>query len=372
MAMSEECYLIAAKRTPVVPRGGALAHLTLHELASPVIQSLFQTTGIEPANVDELIAGNALGAGGNPARVIALASGLNESVAGLSIDRQCCSGLDAIMLGKDMINAGRASVVIAGGVESYSQRPLRYSMTDNSTDPQPYDQPPFTPWPERDPDMAEAASVLAIELGISFDEQNQWAIHSHEKARAAMQSMQTEMIQLAGVNTDSFTRTLSARVCQRANRIHGSISVANAAVAADAAAFCLLVSTSVANTIAVPAMLVAAGTCIGANPELPGLAPVTAIESALKLEGIQAADLDCVEIMEAYAVQAMACIQQTGIEESICNRGGGALARGHPIGASGAVLLTRLFTELSHRPGTGMAAIAAAGGLGSALILKNG
>lgn len=369
--MSEDCYLIAAKRTPVVPRGGALSHLKLHELAAPVIQSLFDRSGIKPAKVDELIAGNALGAGGNPARIIALASGLNESVAGLSIDRQCCSGLDAIMLGKDMINAGRASVVIAGGVESYSQRPLRYSVTNNSTEPQPYDQPPFTPWPERDPDMAAAADALAVESGISFDEQNQWAIHSHEKARAAMQSMQTEMVPLAGVHSDSFTRTLSARVCQRANRIHGSISVANAAVAADAAAFCLLVSKSVADAIGVPAVLVAAGTCIGANPELPGLAPVAAIESALKLEGIKTAELDCVEIMEAYAAQAIACIQQTGIDPSICNRGGGALARGHPIGASGAVLLTRLFTELCHRPGTGMAAIAAAGGLGSALILKN-
>lgn len=368
--MSQACYLIAAKRSPVAPRGGALASLNLHELAAPVIKALIASANIDPDLVDEVIVGNALGAGGNPARLISLAAGLNENIAGLSIDRQCCSGLDAVLLAKDMITSGRASIVVAGGVESYSQRPQRFRVSKDSPEPQAYDQPPFTPWPDRDPDMAEAADKLAVELGISFDAQNDWAIYSHAKAQQATQKMLAEIVPLGGLDSDSFTRALTSRVCNRATRIAGNISAANAAVAADGAAFCLLVSQTVADAFQGSTMRIASGVTLGANPELPGLAPVAAIKSALTSEGINAADLVKAEIMEAYAAQAIACIEESGIETSICNMGGGALARGHPIGASGAVLLTRLFSELQHSNGFGIAAIAAAGGLGTALLVE--
>lgn len=368
--MREACYLIGAKRSPVTPRDGALSTLSLHELSTPVINALLIAARVDPLSVDEVIVGNALGAGGNPARVISLAAGLSERVAGLSIDRQCCSGLDAVLLAKDMVTSGRASIVIAGGVESYSQRPLRFRVGKDSSEPQAYDQPPFTPWPDRDPDMGLAADQLASELDINFQMQNDWAMKSHAKALSAKQTLHNEIVAVGGIEHDSFTRKLSPAVCTRAKRLHGNITAANTAVAADASAFCLVVSESIAKQFHGLKLRIASGITLGANPELPGLAPVAAIKSVLNSEGLSAAELARAEIMEAYAAQAIACIQQTGIDEAICNMGGGALARGHPIGASGAVLLTRLYSEMSHVQGFGIAAIAAAGGLGTALLLE--
>ncbi len=368
--MTAQSYIIAAKRSPVAPRGGALSHLNLHQLATPLIQSLINTTGIQTHQVNELIVGNALGAGGNPARVIALASGLGENVAGLSIDRQCCSGLDAMLVANDMILSGRASVVIAGGVESYSQRPQRFRVIPHSSELEAYDQPPFTPWPDRDPDMSVAADTLASQLGISFDQQNQWAIESHEKALQAASSMSSEIVDMKNISRDSFTRKLSLKLCQRAARIHGNVTVANTAVAADGAAFCMLVSENVAAQIHGPKLCIRSGITLGADPMLPGLAPLAAIKSVLASESINSEQLQRAEVMEAYAAQAIACIEQAGIDSTICNVGGGALARGHPIGASGAVLMTRLFSELQLSGGLGLAAIAAAGGLGTAILVE--
>lgn len=370
--MTEASFLIAAKRSPVAPRGGSLSQFNIHELAAPVIKKLLTSASIDASSVDEVIVGNALGAGGNPARLVSLAAGLDERIAGLSIDSQCCSGLDAVLLAKDMIAAGRASVVIAGGVESYSRRPLRFHQSDDASKPVAYDQPAFTPWPDRDPDMAQAADHLASELKLSFEAQNDWAIDSHAKALGAKDRLADEIVAFNEIQHDSFTRKLKSGVCQRATRIHGNISAANAAVAADAAAFCLVVSQEVANKSKGRRFRLGSGITVGANPSLPGLAPVAAIQACLKREGITTASLVRAEIMEAYAAQAMACVQQAGIDDAITNCGGGALARGHPIGASGAILLTRLFSEMKiANEGYGMAAIAAAGGLGTALLVES-
>ena len=117
--MTRPVYVGAARRSIVAPRGGALAHLEPHQLAAPVLQAVLRDAGLASHQIDEVICGNALGAGGNPARLLVLAAGLPEKVAGLTIDRQCCSGLDALLLGQALISAGQADVVIAGGVESY-------------------------------------------------------------------------------------------------------------------------------------------------------------------------------------------------------------------------------------------------------------
>ncbi|MEO6300363.1 MAG: thiolase family protein, partial [Paracoccaceae bacterium] len=118
--------IVAAKRSAVVPRGGAFALLSLQDLATPVIGALLTAAGVEAGRVDEVVCANSLGAGGNPARIVALAAGLPERVAGLSIDRQCAGGLDAVLLARALVDSGAAEVVIAGGVERYSRRPLRY------------------------------------------------------------------------------------------------------------------------------------------------------------------------------------------------------------------------------------------------------
>ncbi len=350
--------LIAARRTAVVPRGGAFARLSIEDLAALVLQACLTDAGIEPARVEELILSNALGLGGNPARRVALAAGLPETVAGLTTDRQCAGGLDAILLAKALVDSGAAEVVLAGSVESYSRRPLRLRTDPDGGPPVPYEQAPFTPWPDRDPDMAQAAEALAQRLAIPRERQEAWAAESHAKAIAA--DLTTEIVPLNGVTRDAFPRVLSPKLLARAPVVSGSITSATVAVAADAAALCLVVSERIAQG---KGLLLLAGATLGGTPEEPGLAPVAAIQRIWQGEPLAQA-----EIMEAYAVQALAVIDGAGLDPAHVNPAGGGLARGHPIGASGAILAVRLFHGLQE--GRGLAAIAAAGGIGTALLVE--
>ena len=349
-------FLIAAKRSAVVPRGGAFAEASIEDLGAPVLLAALAACGVEPGEVDEVIVSNALGAGGNPARRVALAAGLPDRVAGLTIDRQCAGGLDAVLLARAMVESGAARVVVAGGVESYSRRPLRFLRDPDGGAAVPYDQAAFTPWPDRDPDMAQAAAALAVRLGISRGEQDRWAVDSHMRAMRA--GPRPEIVPIAGQDRDAFTRGLTLAVAARAKVISGSVTAANAAVAADGAAF-VVVSAAPRGR----AVRIVAGATVGADPLQPGLSPLAAIAAVGGARGLSVA-----EVMEAYAVQAIACVQGAGIDPAIVNPGGGALARGHPIGASGAVLAVRLFHQL--HTGRGLAAIAAAGGVGTALLLE--
>ena len=350
--------LIAARRTAVVPRGGAFARLGIEDLAAPVLQACLTDAGIAPQEVDELILSNALGAGGNPARRVALAAGLPETVAGLTTDRQCAGGLDAILLATALVDAGAAEAVLAGGVESYSRRPLRLETDPDGGPPVAYEQARFTPWPDRDPDMAAAAEALAHRLMISRDRQEAWAVERHTKALAA--DLTPEIVALNGIPRDTFPRVLSPRLLARAPVLTGTITAATAAVAADAAAVCLVVSDRIAKG---RGLALLAGATLGGNPEEPGLAPLAAIRRIW-----DGSPLAQAEIMEAYAVQALAVIDGAGIDPAIVNPAGGGLARGHPIGASGATLAVRLFHGLKQ--GRGLAAIAAAGGIGTAVLVE--
>lgn len=363
--------MIAAKRSAVAPRGGALSRLELHELGAPVLAQALADAGIGVDEVDEVIVGNAMGGGGNPARLIALAAGLPETVAGLSIDRQCCSGLDAVLTGAALIASGQARVVVAGGVESYSRRPLRLRTDPDGGAAVAYDRPAFAPCPDRDPDLAAAADQLATDLGLSRAEQEDWAIDSHRKARAAVLSPD-EIVPLAGLTRDAFARDLTPRLCSRAPVLTGGITAATAAVAADAAAFCVLVADDIAARTPDRVVRLIDGVTLGGAPERPGIVPVAAIGQVLTRQGLAVSDLSVAEIMEAYAAQAMACVRLTGLDPRIVNPGGGALARGHPVGASGAINAVRLYHELRQRRGRGIAAIAAAGGLGTAVLMQAG
>jgi acetyl-CoA C-acetyltransferase len=355
--------ILAARRTAVCPRGGAFAQLRIEDLAAPVLRAVLADADMPAARVDEVILANALGAGGNPARRAALLAGLSEGVAGLTIDRQCAGGLDAIVLARALVDSGAAEVVLAGGAESYSRRPLRAMMGPDGQ-AMPYDQAPFTPWPERDPEMTEAAAALAERLGVTAKAQADWAVASHARARAVADW--PEIVPLEGVARDAFTRAMTPALAARARPLVGTITAATAAVAADAAAFVLVVSDRVA---AGRGMRILAGVTLGGAPEEPGLVPVAATAAALERAGIGPADIAMAEVMEAYAVQAMGCVAGAGLPMGIVNRGGGALARGHPIGASGAILAVRLFHGLAQGHGYGLAAIAAAGGLGTALVV---
>lgn len=360
--------VLAALRSAVVPRGGVFARSSIEDLAAPVITALLAQAGLGPQDVDEVICSNALGAGGNPARRVALAAGLPDRVAGLSTDRQCAGGLDAVLLARALVAGGVARVVVAGGVESYSRRPIRLATDPRGGPSMPYDQPPFTPWPERDPDMTQAAAALAARLGITRNDQDHLTVHSHACAVAAQDRMRAEIVPVLGQDRDAFTRPLQLALAQRAAVLAGSVTAANTAVAADGAAFVLVVAPQVAQG---RGMALLSGVTLGGLPEEPALGAVGAMQAVLAMAGLGVGDLAAVELMEAYAVQAIACAEALGLDKARLNLGGGALARGHPIGASGAILAVRLFHELARAaPGAkGMAAISAAGGLGTALVM---
>ena len=361
----QSAYIVSARRSVVSPINGSLSLLRINELAAPVINNVIEASGINVDEVDELIVSNALGAGGNPARLIALSSNLPEKVAGLSIDRQCVGGLDAIMLGIKLVQSGNANVVVAGGVESYSNRPIRLAQADDKI-LVPYNTPEFTPNSKKETHLAEAAFKIAEKFGFTQKDQDMFAINSHAKALAAKKYLSDEIVKIGTekIFFDPYARNLSLKLCGRAPKLFGSITHANTAISADAASFVVICKKFPKGE---KALKLISGTTVGTNPKLPGLAPLDAIQGVFDVSGLNQRDIDQVEIMEAYASQAMACITGSGLENVKINPKGGALARGHPIGASGAILVTRLFSDLS--PGdVGLATIAAAGGIGSAAL----
>jgi acetyl-CoA C-acetyltransferase len=367
-------FVIAARRTAVAPRDGSLRKIGAAELGANVIRAVLEGLNLSASEVDEVIFGNALYGGGNPARVATLAAGLPESIPAITIDTQCCSGLDAILLGANCIRAGEAHVVIAGGLESYSRSPLRFHRPLSSAcTPQQYDRPSFTPWPDRDPDLIDSAAALAQTYGIARTAQEEFAVKSHAKALAAR--FQDELTCVADLARDEFARQLDPRVCGRLPVISGDsahgLTAATIAVQADAAAAVVLVSDKMAARLNVPcSMRLHASRRMGGAPDLPALAGIAPARALLSM--VPQNDVVAIELMESFVVQAMVWQDALDLDPLKVNRGGGAVARGHPIGASGAILAVRLFHELRYEPegGFGLAAIAAAGGLGSAALFE--
>lgn len=353
--------LIAARRTAVCPRHGAFKTVGAADLGATVIRSLLQN--VPSIRVDQVIMGNALYGGGNPARVAALAAGLPVETSALTIDTQCCSGLDAIGLARAKILAGEADCIIAGGLESYSQSPIRLKRDTQ----EPYERPPFTPWPERDPDLVVSVADLARRVLIPRTQQEEYAINSHAKSRVYRE----EVTELKGVLTDTFTRHLTLKLCQRLPIVQGDATTgltdATIAVQADAAAGVVVVSEDVAKRLGLPFLEIQAYRVSAGHPEKPALAPIDLCRPLLKQYSVTH-----IELMEAFAAQALVTIQSLGLNPQNVNLAGGALARGHPIGASGAILAVRLFYHWKNNRSvfkSGLATIAAAGGLASALVL---
>lgn len=365
--------IVSAQRTIIAPKNGALAGMSLSDLSAPVIRACLARAGIIADQVDEVIVSNALGGGGNPARLCSLAAGIPHNVAGLSLDRQCVGGLDALILAKAMIEAGQAEVIVAGGVESYSTRPIRLASRHPAALAQPYDRPAFVPAPMPDPDMDWAMFQVAEIYGLQQKDVDDWAMRSHANALDARDRLQREIVMVPGtdVTHDPYARPLSDRVCARAPQIYGPITYANTAIAADGAAYVVMVSAEFAKKHSLSGVDLVLGKTVGAAPHEPAIAPVYAIDRVLGALDLAPNDLTHIEMMEAYAAQAMLCTQLTQLPLERVNRCGGALARGHPIGASGAVLAVRLFHDIMAADGgVGLAAIAAAGGLGTAVVLQ--
>lgn len=388
--MASPVLIAGCARSAVAPHGGAFRHLAAHELAAPVLQGLLAHAGLQAGDVDAVVLGNALGAGGNPARMVALAAGLPERCAAYSVDTQCCAGLDAVALGAALIASGQAGVVVAGGVEAWSRAPMRLTRPMHPREqPQPYERPPFAPLAQDDPDLLLAAARFAAEHGHTRERQDACAQRSHERAVRAQAHMDGEIVAVNGLLHDAYPRLLHpaqlARMPVVAQSDQHDVSVAQACAVstlaistrADGAGLVLLTSASASQALGLrPLAQWHAYRTLGGSSAMPLVQALAAAKSLMQNCGLHWSELSCIEVHDAFAVQSLQWEQhlaREGVDAGLLNRHGGGLARGHPIGASAAIALVRLLADLrqDHIGGAwGLSAVAGAGGLGSAALLR--
>jgi acetyl-CoA C-acetyltransferase len=374
--------IVAALRTPIGTAGRSLAAVTAPGLAAPVLTALAGTVGSGPDILDagelrDVVLGNCMGPGGNVARVAALQAGLPDTVPGLTVDRQCASGLAAIALAVSAVR-GEPGIVMAGGVESVSTAPWRFWPPVPGGEPTRYERAPFAPVGIADPEMGPAADALARGFGISRAEQDAYAARSHARAIATLQAdgFDAEIVPVAGVARDD--RPRAGLTVGRLSRLpaafgpDGTATAGNSCGINDGAAVVAMVDAATHRRLGVPGLRVLAMATAGLDPQWPGLGIVPATRLAMQRAGLTLDQLDVVEFNEAFAGQVLACCRALELDpERVCAQGG-ALALGHPWGASGAVLAVRLFTQLVRQPGGryGLAAIAAGGGQGVAMVVE--
>jgi acetyl-CoA C-acetyltransferase len=361
--------VVAARRTPVATAGRGLARLDAPGLAAPVLAALRADTAGVAVPLDDVVLGNCCGPGGDVARVAALAAGLGPSVPGVTVDRQCGAGLEAVRLGAALVRSGEARFALVGGTESASR------ARDGGV------RAAFAPpgWP--DPGMGEAAEDLAARAGVSRERQDVYAARSHALAVAAADAgvFEAELVAAAGCRRDDRPRRrLREEVLARMPAAFvpgGSVTAGNSCGINDGAAALALVAAADADGLA--GLRVVASAVAGVDPALPGLGPVPAVRAVLARAGVPLGALDVVEITEAFAAQVLACTDALGLDPlgaddaRVCPEGG-AIALGHPWGASGALLLVRLFSSLVRRRlgRYGLAACAVGGGQGVAVLVE--
>jgi acetyl-CoA C-acetyltransferase len=369
--------LVAAARTAIGTAGHSLVHVDAAGLAGPVLAAVIHDLGLPGAEVDDVVLGNCMGPGGNLARVAALAAGLPATVPGLTVDRQCASGLAAVDLAVRAVRDG-ARVVLAGGVESVSTAPWRHWPPVDDAPPVRYERAPFAPSPDDDLDMGVANDLLAAESGVSRERQDAYAVRSHDLAVAAREAgaFDREVVPVDGVTRDD--RPRPGLTAARLGRLRpafvegGTVTAGNSCGISDGAAAVAVVSAEVHRRLRRPGLRVLATGTSGVRPDRPGIGLVPATRLALDRAGLCLDDIDVVELNEAFAGQVLACCDELGLDPDRVCREGGALALGHPWGASGAVLAVRLFSQLvdRQRGRYGLAAIAAGGGLGVAMVVE--
>nr|WP_038468495.1 thiolase family protein [Arthrobacter sp. PAMC 25486] len=377
--------IVSAKRLPTAKAGGPYASYRAHELAAEVIKHLVADTPLNPRQFNDVILGNATGGGGNVARLAALSAGLPEQVPGLTVDRQCGSGLEAIVLACRLIQAGAGDVYLAGGVESISTAPARaHRGADGSLEF--FDRAQFAPLATGDPDAGVAAENVATHYGISRQRQDDYALHSHAKAIAAGNSghFSNELLPFAGLSADQGPRpTLTAGLMARfppAFVPGGTVTAGNSCPFSDGAAIVVVTSLTRARQLmasgamADPArkgLLFRSSAVAGNDPNLLGVGAAHAMKQLMAASGLPAEVLrhSLIEFNEAFAAQVLATADLLELDPGTFNLDGGALALGHPYGASGAVLVTRLLAQVQRGAGAGpdaFAMISMAGGMGLA------
>lgn len=370
-------------RSAVAPVGGAFGRLQAHEIGAPVLLALLQRAGLPAEAVDAVVLGNALGAGGNPARLLALAAGLPQQCAALSVDTQCCAGLDAVSMGVGLLASGQASVVIAGGAEAWSRAPIRMHRPERPGDaPQAYERPRFVPAPREDPDLLESAAAYALREGFSRAQQDAWALQSHARAVAHRALLAQEIVPVAGLAHDAYPRLLDAPRAARMPAVVSaggsdcSVSALGISAKADGAALVLLATEAACRRFGLaPRARWLAAASVGSDPSTPLVAAEAAAREVLRRGGsVRADELAAIELHDAFAVQGLGFCRGLGLEWERVNAHGGGLARGHPIGASGAIALVRLLSDLcgddAAPQARGLVSVAGAGGIGSAALVQ--
>lgn len=369
--------IVQARRTPIGTAGMSLSACTAADLAAPVIRAVAATLGEEAAALRDVVLGNCMGPGGDVARVAALQAGLPRSVPGLTVDRQCGSGLAAVVLAAAMVRS-EPGVVLAGGVESASTAPWRFWPPAAGAEPLRYTRAPFAPAALGDPDMGFAADALAADFAVSRRSQDEYAARSHARAESTQRTggYAAEIVPIGGVVQDE--RPRRGLTAERLSRLRpafdpwGTVTAGNSCGVNDGAAVVAVTDAATQRRMATPGLRILATATTGVDPNRPGLGIVPAAQDALERAGLTLEDVDVVEFNEAFAGQVLACCKALGLApERVCPEGG-ALALGHPWGASGTVLVVRLVAQMVRRcrGRYGMAAIAAGGGQGIAMVVE--
>jgi len=360
----KRAVIVQAKRTPIGKIGGILQNIQPYEMVAPLLQHL--TYGMEE-KIEEVILGNVVGPGGNVARVAALEAGLPLSVTGITIDRQCSAGLEAIRMACYLVQGGAGSCYIAGGVESTSTSPFPSRAR-------------FSPDKIGDPDMGIAAENVAEKYSISKEMQDEFALLSYQRSWEAFEKgyFNQEILQIEDFYQDEvFVKKRKMKeLLNRAKPIfkkNGTVTAANSCGIHDGASAVLVMEENMALKNGFqPILRFLDSEVSGVHPNYPGAAPIPAIQDLLKRNQLTIEDIDLVEINEAFSSKIVACMKELSIPYEKLNVCGGALTIGHPYGASGSIMVTRLFYEVQRRKDIKyvLAAIGSGGGIGVTVLFE--
>ncbi len=388
-----DAYLLSAARTPIGKYLGSLSDLSAPELGAAAVREALARARVPSGPVDEVILGNVLqaGLGQNPARQAALKAGLPETTAAVTVNTVCGSGLKAVMLAAQAIRAGDADLIVAGGMESMSRAPYLlfgarqgWKVGDQkAVDALVHDGLwcAFECW-----HMGEAAEHIATKCGVSRAEQDRFALQSQRRAAEAWErgAFAAEVVPVtagAGAKAKTVARDESLRgdttaeglaKLRAAFRDGGTVTAGNASTLSDGAAALVVGSLKAAERLGTkPLAKVVAYATSGVAPKDIFIAPVGAVRQVLDKAGLRLSDIDLFELNEAFAAQMLACGKELGLDESRVNVHGGAIALGHPIGASGARVLTTLLYAMQQRGARrGLASLCLGGGNAVAMIVE--
>jgi 3-oxoadipyl-CoA thiolase len=382
-----EAVILSAVRTPIGRYGGALSDARPDDLAALVIKEAVQRAGVQPADIEDVYFGAANQAGEDNrdvARMGALLAGLPQSVAGVTVNRLCASGLSSVVGAAHAIRAGDGELFVAGGVESMSRAPLvtaKPEYGDGTTwdttlgwrfpNPRMEEMFPLE-------SMGETGENVAERYGVTREDQDAFALQSHRRWAAAHEAgrFADELVPVGEVDRDEHPRPDTSleklATLKAAFREGGTITAGNASGINDGAAALVIASEETARDLGIePLGRFVASAVAGVDPRYMGIGPVPAVQKLLARAGIEAADLDLVELNEAFASQSLQVIRELGLDPERVNVNGGAIALGHPLGMSGARLVVSLLHELRRREGRyGLATLCVGVGQGQAAIFE--